>query len=327
MKIKELATKISPKKFNLEPAILVLFIYLMLLFSRFVISGIEVGINQYLAIVILQLLTFVIPAALWFRIRSIKKFALEPEKRIKYTERLRLTPPKVGHILIIFAAILALAAGCLLFSINFKGESSLEGSFTLYDTFAAKKDGTALGAIGLILAYAVLPAVCEELVFRGIVCAEYEKHGVFSSFVLNVLWFALLHFNPEKLLTYLFAGIVLTALLYATRSLWACVIAHFMYNMFGLFGQQYITEFYVNAGNLGVFLFIMAALLLLSAAIFCGQAGRLYGKYAKNDPPAEHNAPGGIKEILGNLLTAVKTPAAILCLLVWIAAVIVLAII
>ena len=148
MKFKELISKLKPEKFRLEPAILVLFIYLMLLFSRFVISGIEVGINQYLAIVILQLLTFVIPAALWFRIRSTRKFALEPEKRIRYTERLRLTPPKVGHVLIILAAVLALVAGCLLFSINFRGESSLEGSFTLYDTFAAKKDGTALGAVG-----------------------------------------------------------------------------------------------------------------------------------------------------------------------------------
>ena len=120
---------------------------------------------------------------------------------------------------------------------------------------------------------------------------------------------------------------VLTALLYATRSLWACVIAHFLYNMFGLFGQQYITEFYVNAGNLGVFLFIMAALLLLAAAIFCGQASRLYRKYAKNDPPAEHHSPNGAKELFGDLLCAAKTPAAILCLLVWIAAVIVLAII
>jgi hypothetical protein len=104
MKNKELLSKLKLDKFSLEPAILVLFIYAMLLFSRFVISGIEAGINQYLAIVVLQLLTFVIPAALWFRLRTTRKFALEPEKRISYVSRLRLTPPKARHIIITVAA-------------------------------------------------------------------------------------------------------------------------------------------------------------------------------------------------------------------------------
>lgn len=327
MKNKELLSKLKLDKFCLEPAMLVLFIYVILLFSRFVISDIESGVNQYLAIVILQLLTFVIPAALWFRLRSTRKFALEPEKRIRYTSRLRLSPPKARHIIIIIAAVFALFAGCLLLSLNFKGESSFEGSFTLYDTFAAKKDGTALGTVGLILAYAVLPAACEELVFRGIICAEYEPQGTLSAFVLNVLWFALLHFNPEKLLSYLFAGIVLTALFYTTRSLFACVIAHFLYNLFGLFGQQYITEFYVNAGSIGVFIFIMLTLLLLSAAIFCGQASRLYRRYAEHDAPAENKSVKTMREMFYELFESVKTPATVICILVWIAAVIVLAII
>ena len=327
MKANEFFSKLKPSELSLEPAQLVLFIYVMLLFSRFVIAGIEIGTNQYLAIVILQLLTFVIPAALWFRLRSTRKFALEPERRIRYTSRLHLAPPSARHILIILAAVFALVAGCLLLSLNFKGESSLEGSFTLYDTFAAKKDGGALGAVGVILAYAVLPAVCEELVFRGILCAEYEKHGTFPSFVINVIWFALLHFNPEKLLSYLFAGLVLTVLLFATRSVWACIIAHFLYNLFGLFGQQYITEFYVNAGGLGVFIFIMLAILLLAAAIFCGQASRLYRRYAQKDSPADHSGTKTPREIFDEIVGAIKTPSTVICVLLWISAVILLAVI
>ncbi len=327
MKTKELFSKLKPESFRLEPAQLVLFIYIMLLFSRFVIAKIEVGTNQYLAIVILQLLTFVIPASLWYRIRSTRRFALEPEKRIRYIRRLRFSPPHARHALIIAAAVLALIAGCLLFSINFEGKSSFEGNFTLYDTFAAKKDGTALGTLGLILAYAVLPAVCEELVFRGILCAEYEGSGVVCSFSMNVLWFSLLHFNPEKLLSYLFAGIVLSALLYATRSIWSCVIAHFAFNLFGLFGQQYITEFYITAGSIGVFIFIMIALLLLAAAVFCGQASSLYRRYAEKDAPSDYRQPHTKEEIFGAFLAILKTPSTIICLVLWITAVIVLAII
>ncbi len=327
MRIKEFFSRLKPENFRFEPAQLVLFIYIMLLFSRFVIAGIDEGTNQYLAIVILQLLTFVIPAALWYRIRSTRRFALDPQKRIRYIRRLRFAPPRARHALIIVAAIIALIAGCMLFSINFEGKSSFEGNFTLYDTFAAKKDGTLLGTLGLILAYAVLPAVCEELVFRGVLCAEYEGSGVICSFAMNVLWFGLLHFNPEKLLSYLFAGIVLTALLYATRSVWAAVIAHFAYNLFGLFGQQYITEFYITAGSLGVFIFIMIALLLLAAALFCGQASRLYRRYAEKDAPSDYRQPHTKKEIFNAFISIAKTPATIICALLWIAAVIILAII
>ena len=327
MKIKELIKKLKPSKFELEPAQLVLFIYIMLLFSRFVIAGIETDTNQYLAAVILQLLTFVIPAALWYRLRTEKRFLLEPQKRIKYIKRLRFSPPRASHAIIIAAAILALIAGCLLFSLNFEGKSSFEGNFTLYDTFAAKKDGTALTALGLLLAYAVLPAVCEEIVFRGILCAEYEGSGVICSFALSTVWFALLHFDPEKLLSYLFAGAVLAALLYATRSVWACIIAHFVYNLFGIFGQQYITEFYITAGSIGIFIFIMITLLLLSAAVFCGQASRLYRRYSEKDAPSDYREPHTKEEILASFVSMLKTPATAICLVLWIAAVIIMALI
>ncbi len=324
MKIKAFFSQFKPENFVLSPSWLVLFIYIMLLFSRFVIAGIEVGTNQYLAAVILQLLTFVIPAALWYRLRTTKRFLLEPQKKLRYIERLRMGPPHARHAIIIAAAIVALIAGCLLFSINFEGKSSFEGNFTLYDTFAAKKDGTPLGALGLVLAYAVLPALCEELVFRGILCAEYEGRGVICSFTLSTLWFALLHFNPEKLLSYLFAGAVLAALLYATRSVWACVIAHFIYNLFGIFGQQYITEFYITSGSLGIFIFIMIALLLFAVAVFCGQASRLYRRYSEKDAPSDYREPHTKAELGAAFFSIVKEPSTIACTAVYIIAVIVL---
>ena len=240
---------------------------------------------------------------------------------------MRFELPSARCVIIIIAAVAALIAGCLLLSINFEGRSSFEGNFTLYDTFAAKKDGTPLGTIGLILAYAVLPAICEELTFRGILCAEYEGRGVVCSFVYSTLWFALLHFNPEKLLAYLFAGVVLCALLYATRSVFACIIAHFFYNLFGLFGQQYITEFYISAGSIGVFVFILLTILILAAAIFCGQASRLYRRYSEKDAPSDYREPHTKEEIFSALFAWLKTPAAVIALVLWVGAVIIMAII
>ncbi len=295
------------KSFTLEPAILVCFVFLMLLFSRLVVAQLADETNEYLVLIILQLLTFGIPAAIWTRLRDLKRFR---DSNRRFATRLRFTVPSLSHIVIIAAACVALMSGCLLFSVGLSGRSSLEGSFSLYDTFVSKYNGTPLGALWLVLAYAALPAFCEELIFRGILAAEYDKYGVICSVAMTTLWFGFLHFNFQKLLVYLFAGLVLAILLYATRSVFSVMIAHFFYNLFGLFGQQYITEFYITAGSVGVAIVILITLLLLSSAVFCGAASRLYLGYAKRDEPSDYREPLTRAELLPRFRTVLLTPFA-----------------
>ncbi len=312
-KMKKINEKL--RKFSLEPAYLVLFVFFMLIISKLAVNMLSESGNEYLALVILQLMTFGLPGAVWCRLRALPNFRLSSGK---YSERLRLTPPKFSHLWITFAAVLALISGCLLLSINFSGESSLEGSFSLYDTFISKYNATPLGAIWLILAYAALPAFGEELIFRGIICAEYEKHGVIVSIAMSSLWFGFLHFNFAKLTVYIFAGAVLSLLLYATRSLITVMIAHFVYNLFGIFGQQYITEFYITAGSVGISIMILIAILLIAAVIFSGCAGKLYSGYAKRDEPSAYIEPTG-KSLLASFRTVLLTPAAAICVVTFLA--------
>jgi len=207
----------------------------------------------------------------------------------------------------------------LLLSINFSGESSLEGSFSLYDTFVSKYNATPLGALWLILAYAALPAIGEELIFRGILCAEYDKYGVICSVTVSSLWFSLLHFNFAKITVYIFAGLVLALLFYATRSLYTVMIAHFVYNLFGIFGQQYITEFYITAGSVGVVVIILVIVLLLAAVVFCGGASKLYARYAKRDEPSDYREPTGRSELIKNYRSAIINPYAAACVALFLA--------
>ncbi len=295
------------KNFKLEPALLVVFVFLMLLFSRLVASSLADETNEYLVLIILQLLTFGIPAAIWTRLRDLPRFR---DGNRRFITRLRFTPPKLSHIVIIASACVALMSGCLLLSIGLSGRSSLEGSFSLYDTFVSKDNGTPLGALWLILAYAALPAFCEELIFRGILAAEYDRFGVICSVTMTTLWFGFLHFNFQKLPVYLFAGLVLSVLLYATRSVFSVMIAHFFYNIFGLFGQQYITEFYITAGSVGVAIVILITILLLSAAVFCGAARRLYLGYAKRDEPSDYREPTTKAELIPRFRSVIVTPFA-----------------
>lgn len=77
---------------------------------------------------------------------------------------------------------------------------------------------------------AAVPAICEELLFRGCVLAAWERRGTaFAIFASSVL-FALLHSNLFGLPAYLLVGLVSGFLVYALDSLYAGMLFHTVYN-------------------------------------------------------------------------------------------------
>ena len=309
--IKTALTDKTERKITLSPTVLVLSTYVLLLLSKIIDLTFLKRENEYFAVVILQLMIFLLPGAVWC------KFSGE-----RYLSGLRLKPPKLRTVPLILSASFVMASGGLLIAILFGGLDSLSGNFSLYDTFISKDDGTVPSKLYLLLAYAALPALCEEFVYRGILCREYERGGVTRAIVLSSLFFALLHFNLANLPIYLFAGCVLAMTLYATRSLFGAVIAHFLYNIFGLFGQPYMSTLYSITGSRTLFIMIVGLIFLISAAVFCGEASRLYKKYLVRGESARYRTPV-IKDpqgIKSSYIDVIKNPSAIACFAVYIIA-------
>lgn len=293
----------------ITPALLVLATYVLLLFSKIIDLKLLNRENEYYTVVILQLLIFLLPAAIWCIYRGEG-----------YTKRLRLRLPRPNSFLLIISATLLMISGGLFLSFIFGGLDSLSKNFSLYDTFISKSNSTVQSNVYLILAYALLPAICEEVVYRGILCAEYEKGGVARSIVFSSIFFALLHFNPINILTYLFSGAILALVLYATRSLFASMITHLLYNIFGLFGQKYMNTLYKITGSEVFFVFIITLILLLSAAIFCRQASKLYKKQLYDGVSSNYRKPVAKtpEEIRASFLEVVLEPATIICLVFYV---------
>ncbi len=83
----------------------------------------------------------------------------------------------------------------------------------------------------VLLAAAVLPAVCEELAFRGLVQTGFLKR--FSppvAIVLTALCFGLAHFSFYRFLPTAFLGLMLGWLAWRTRSLFPGMLVHAMNN-------------------------------------------------------------------------------------------------
>lgn len=285
----------------------------MLALSRLIDITDLAGGNEYLGIIVLQLLIFLIPAAVFSKLGG---------RAEKGRFRIRFIGAK--QILFSVFGALALITGSLLLSIIFAPRTA--GSILTYDI---SPNGSVEDFISVTLAYAALPAVCEEFFFRSVICSEYEDKGILTALVTSSLLFSMTHFSLTHFAIYLFAGVVLFLTLYGTRSVIGPIFVHFLFNMYGLFGHKFVDEVYSTTGSPELFLLILSALFLLFAALFCGEAASLYRRYSlknKESDYATYRERGEVKIIpgekrRGNLMQALLSPPYLVCYLIFILAV------
>jgi len=90
-----------------------------------------------------------------------------------------------------------------------------------------------------LLTVAILPAVGEELVFRGVLQRQIQLStgSPLLAIWLAALLFSLVHFQFAGFLPRLLLGAGLGYLFYWTNSLWVPIVAHFFNNGFQIVGQ------------------------------------------------------------------------------------------
>ncbi len=82
-----------------------------------------------------------------------------------------------------------------------------------------------------LLVFALLPAVCEELLHRGVITPALARRlGFFPGLLLSALIFGLLHFNLARLLPTTVLGLAAGYVRLRTGSLLPSMLVHFLYN-------------------------------------------------------------------------------------------------
>ena len=81
-----------------------------------------------------------------------------------------------------------------------------------------------------IFLLAFIPAVAEELVFRGMIMNGLKQYGIKTAIIGSALLFALIHGNPQQTLYPIVFGIILAILAHKTNSIVPGMIAHFCNN-------------------------------------------------------------------------------------------------
>ncbi len=113
-----------------------------------------------------------------------------------------------------------------------------------------------------IIVIALLPAICEELFFRGAMqrVMIYITRRPWVGIIVSAALFSALHFQFQGFLPRMFLGILLGALYWFSGSLWTSILAHFVTNAVQVIAASYATGFISQNPVVPVFLALASAL-------------------------------------------------------------------
>lgn len=120
-----------------------------------------------------------------------------------------------------------------------------------------------------LVAAALLPALLEELLFRGVLISGWEYGGTWSALLVSALTFAMLHGSPANFAGPLAAGFLYGYMTWSFKSVWPAVLAHFIHNAHYLLMNYLMTEY----ATFGIWPYFVALdLLLLCIVLYFSMA-------------------------------------------------------
>ena len=144
-------------------------------------------------------------------------------------------------------------------------------------------------AIFIIIIVAVVPAICEEVFFRGFVQSSFEyKLTPFWAALASAFVFGLYHFNPYGLIGLIALGTYFGYATYKSNSILVAVILHFLNNFFAvtaffvLGNDDFMESTSVDPANIGIYIFTFIILLTLFL-LFLFLVNKLYLNQAHNN--------------------------------------------
>ena len=175
--------------------------------------------------------------------------------------------PNIRHLLGAFLLWLGTGSGVLLLS-NLLSMIFPNDSQVLNDEYMAILEGIPFAG-GLFL-MAFLPAVCEEVMFRGyILTTMKQKMTLWGAIVLVSLLFGMSHLSLIKLLPTMLLGIALAYAVEQSESIVSSALMHFLNNGLSVFVLYYGAEIaWMNDENLSAGMIIgMAVLMCLATTL------------------------------------------------------------
>ena len=141
----------------------------------------------------------------------------------KISEVLPFTPLSAANAL--YVLVLSVSSIPLMMAVSFISSAFFENNAAAFLTDMQGKP-----FFLVFLSLAALPAVLEEIVFRGALLTELKSAGIKKAALLSGLYFALIHADFQQFPYAMIMGAIFAYLVLYTKSILASVFAHFIIN-------------------------------------------------------------------------------------------------
>lgn len=106
-----------------------------------------------------------------------------------------------------------------------------------------------LGILTVCISFAIVPAIIEEFVVRGVTMQSLRKYGDKFAIIVSACFFSILHGNMLQIPYTFVGGLILGYLAIKTKSLWPPMILHFVNNFYSAIVLIVSDNFSDKAGN------------------------------------------------------------------------------
>lgn len=182
----------------------------------------------YSGLLITQYLIILLPTILYLKIKGYKL------KKILRINRISLKQIVIIPLIVIFAYPLAVFLNYLFILL-------LSNFMEIKPSPIPIPQNTKEFILSLII-ISISPAICEEVLFRGMIMSTYDRLGKKSAIIISSILFGIYHFNIQNLLGPIFLGVIFGYMVYKTRSIFASMIAHGVNNAIALSISYFIVD-------------------------------------------------------------------------------------
>lgn len=144
-------------------------------------------------------------------------------KRLKFKDILPLKPLSIKNffILIFMAFTMQPMLQLIAFITNIFHKDELSEALNIFAGLSLPK---------ALFTVAIVPAITEELAFRGVILTGYKKTNIFIAILMSSIYFGMIHFTVTQLFYTIVAGIIFASVVKVTQSIYAGMLIHFVFN-------------------------------------------------------------------------------------------------
>jgi membrane protease YdiL (CAAX protease family) len=119
---------------------------------------------------------------------------------------------------------------------------------------------TPLNIALVILFVAVMPAIFEEIAFRGIILNSLKNTGFWFSLIVSGVLFSFFHMSPAQTIFQFLVGVIYSYIILSGGSLILTISMHFINNLYIVLNYYYFG--FTLTGTIKIIVMIIALLML-----------------------------------------------------------------